>query len=236
MAKNAKIGVLCSAGGSAFFAGFDLCRAANIIDAQNVFLLTDRACDAEARAHERSVASDRLVIPDAEAFSVSAARAFLAAGCDMVLMLFGRLVTADLYQCLPTLNIHPALLPAFPGMHAVRRARDAGVRFLGATLHVADESVDGGPIIAQTVAPIDPASELSVWNRRSYSQKAYLSALTLEAIACGRFVREGRNIHLEGSAPEGDFDSRTASNFASKALRARFDDFCDELDMLGGRA
>ena len=77
---------------------------------------------------------------------------------------FMRIVTPVLLRAFPerVLNIHPSLLPAFPGMHAVRQALAAGVRISGCTVHLVDEGTDSGPIVVQAAVPVlDGDSEKS---------------------------------------------------------------------------
>ena len=74
----------------------------------------------------------------------------------VVLAGFMRVLTPHFLRAFPTrvVNIHPALLPAFPGLDVQRKAADYGVRFSGCTVHFVDEGVDAGPIIAQAVVPV----------------------------------------------------------------------------------
>ncbi|MHB8634079.1 MAG: formyltransferase family protein [Thermoplasmatota archaeon] len=117
-------------------------------------LVTDRVCGAEAGAHRLGIRRMRCQERDRFAFSSQAARFFEAEGpCDFVIMFFSRLVDAAQFSSQPLLNVHPSLLPAFPGFNAVHAAVRAGTKFFGATLHVADQSIDGGPIVAQACTP-----------------------------------------------------------------------------------
>ena len=80
-----------------------------------------------------------------------------AAGCEMICLAgFMRLVKAPLLDAFPEriLNIHPSLLPAFPGVAAWRQALDAGVRETGCTVHLVDAGMDTGPVIAQARVPV----------------------------------------------------------------------------------
>src|SRR5262249_9056247 len=93
---------------------------------------------------------------DFDAAVVDALRA--ARGELVVLAGFDRLVTGVLLRAFPgrVVNIHPALLPAFKGLHAQRQAVEYGVRVAGATVHLVDEHVDHGPIVLQGAVAIDP--------------------------------------------------------------------------------
>jgi phosphoribosylglycinamide formyltransferase 1 len=96
-----------------------------------------------------------------------------------------------------TLNLHPALLPSFPGLHAVRQALEAGVRVSGCTVHVVDEGTDTGPIIAQAAVPVLPADTEASLGARIHAEEHRLYPLVVEAWASGRVRLEGRRVHLD---------------------------------------
>ena len=83
--------------------------------------------------------------------------ALRAHGVDLVCLAgFMRIFSAEMLEAYPRriLNIHPSLLPAFPGLHPQRQAIDYGVRFSGATVHLVDSALDGGPIVVQVVVAV----------------------------------------------------------------------------------
>ncbi|MBL6975092.1 MAG: phosphoribosylglycinamide formyltransferase [Deltaproteobacteria bacterium] len=92
------------------------------------------------------------------------------------------------------INIHPALLPSFPGMNVQQKAIDYGVRHSGCTVHFVDEGVDTGAIIAQAVVPIlddDTADSLAA---RILEQEHRIYPLALDAVLSGRVRMEGRRV------------------------------------------
>ncbi|HEX8355096.1 MAG TPA: phosphoribosylglycinamide formyltransferase [Pyrinomonadaceae bacterium] len=96
------------------------------------------------------------------------------------------------------LNIHPSLLPAFPGLDAQRQAVEHGVRVSGCTVHFVDETLDGGPIITQRVVPVldsDTPDALAARILRE-EHEAYPEALAL--VCSGRYEVEGRRVRREG--------------------------------------
>ncbi len=95
------------------------------------------------------------------------------------------------------LNIHPALLPAFPGLHVQQQALDAGVRFSGCTVHLVDEEVDHGPVVLQAVVPILPADSEESLSRRILSYEHRLYPLALELVCEGRVTVEGPRTRLD---------------------------------------
>lgn len=94
------------------------------------------------------------------------------------------------------INLHPALLPSFPGTHAARQALDYGVKFTGCTVHFVDEGVDTGPIILQAVVPIyDTDTEDSLLERiHKEEHKIYPEAIRL--FAEGKLRIEGRRVFI----------------------------------------
>lgn len=97
------------------------------------------------------------------------------------------------------MNIHPALLPSFPGLHVQRKALHHGVKFSGCTVHFADEGVDTGPIIIQAVVPTfdDDSDETLSARILRYEHQIYPRAIQL--FAEGRLHVEGRRVFCKGS-------------------------------------
>ena len=175
-----RIGILASAGGSSFFNAVDILIASGKYHPKDFFLITDRECGAENHAIARNIDFLRIVEDHNSKFSEQAVNIFTQAGCDLVMLYFSRLVTETLFSYLPTLNIHPSLLPDFKGMGAVKRAYAERARFLGATLHITTNEMDGGPIIAQVVSPLSADITLELMQRISYLQKVYLTLCAID--------------------------------------------------------
>lgn len=118
---------------------------------------------------------------------------------------FMRLLTARFLSAYPgrVVNIHPALLPAFPGTHAQRQAVEYGVRFSGCTVHFVDEGTDTGPIIAQAVVPVLPDDDEHSLGRRILAQEHRLYPWVLQLLALGRVQRDGRRVRISGPPPDG---------------------------------
>jgi phosphoribosylglycinamide formyltransferase-1 len=100
-------------------------------------------------------------------------------------------------------NIHPSLLPAFPGLHAQRQALEAGVRFSGCTVHFVRDAVDTGPIIAQAVVPVRPGDDEEQLSRRILQAEHRLYPLAVRLFAEGRLHVTGNTVAISGaSIPE----------------------------------
>ena len=112
---------------------------------------------------------------------------------------FMRLVTTYFVGQFPMriLNIHPSLLPAFPGAHAQRDALEAGVKVTGCTIHFTDASVDGGPIIMQKAVPIHDDDTEETLAARILEQEHIFLPLAVRLFAEGRLTVEGRRVKID---------------------------------------
>jgi phosphoribosylglycinamide formyltransferase 1 len=115
---------------------------------------------------------------------------------------FMRLVTPRLLEAFPqrVVNIHPSLLPAFPGLHAQRQALEHGARVSGCTVHLVDSGLDSGPIIAQAAVPVLDADDEAALAARILTEEHRLYPAALRALAEGRVAVHGRRVVIR-SAP-----------------------------------
>ena len=170
-----RVGIVSSSEGQTFE---QLCRGVEHLDV-GFSVITDRACGIEQIARARGLPCRRIE-GDREEFSRRAAQELTSQSVTLVLLYFNRLVSPVLHAVLPTYNIHPSLLPAFPGFGALDGASERAVRFVGATLHLATEQPDGGPIVAQVCAPVRPPCAPRELAELSFVQRVYLSLLAVE--------------------------------------------------------
>jgi phosphoribosylglycinamide formyltransferase 1 len=121
---------------------------------------------------------------------------------------FMRIITPTLLSAFPqrVLNIHPALLPAFPGLHVQKAALDHGAKFSGCTVHFVDEGMDTGPIIIQAVVPVlDDDTEDSL-SARILKQEHTIYSRAIQLYAEEKLAIEGRRVLLrEGRTAVDDF-------------------------------
>jgi phosphoribosylglycinamide formyltransferase 1 len=94
------------------------------------------------------------------------------------------------------INVHPALLPAFPGIDAVQQAIDHGSKITGVTVHFVDEGVDSGPIILQRPVPVAPSRDWAETERAIHATEHALLPETIRLIAAGRVRIDGDNPRL----------------------------------------
>jgi phosphoribosylglycinamide formyltransferase 1 len=183
-----RIGVMSSSGGAVL----EQCIAA-CAGQHQFFLVTDRACGSEALARKHGVPVERCDCHTNDDISRAAQYWFQAQGdVDFILLFYLRIVSRALTSSIPTFNIHPSLLPAYSGFHAVDRALKDRSRFLGATLHLATEAVDGGPILAQACAPIEPTIMKADAAKLSFLQKCYLAIWLIDAMERGCVSADAR--------------------------------------------
>jgi phosphoribosylglycinamide formyltransferase-1 len=122
----------------------------------------------------------------------------------VVLAGFMRILTPTLLDAFPhrVVNIHPALLPSFPGVHAQKQAFDYGVRFSGCSVHFVDAGTDTGPIIAQAVVPVLDGDDEEALRLRILAEEHRIYPAVIRAIAEGRVSVDGRRVHLRGTPAE----------------------------------
>jgi len=96
------------------------------------------------------------------------------------------------------LNVHPALLPAFPGMHGVRDALAHGAKVTGVTVHLVDEGIDTGPIVLQEAVAIRDDDDWDSLEPRIHEVEHRLLPRALGALLAGRIVRDGRHVTIAG--------------------------------------
>jgi phosphoribosylglycinamide formyltransferase-1 len=139
---------------------------------QIVSVVADRACDAEAAMRTREVPVTRIAETDNRAFSDALLDHCRAVDATHLYLLFGRLLSGRLLDAYRDriVNVHPALLPAFKGLHGFEDTVASGTRYLGVTFHFIDAAMDEGSIIAQSVTPIDPSAGDASLRERQFVQ------------------------------------------------------------------
>jgi phosphoribosylglycinamide formyltransferase-1 len=120
-------------------------------------------------------------------------------GVELVVLAgFMRVLTDAFLGAFPlrVINIHPALLPAFPGVHAQKQALDCGVKLAGCTVHFVDAGTDTGPIIAQAAVPVLPGDDEDSLRQRILAEEHRLLPAVVRAVASGHVTVEGRRVHI----------------------------------------
>jgi phosphoribosylglycinamide formyltransferase-1 len=160
--ERARIAILISGRGSNMVALAEAVREGRVPNAEISVVISDQP-NAQGLTHARELGIDTLVIErhgrqraehDREVVAALRAR-----NIDLICLAgYMRVLSAEFIEAYRgrILNIHPSLLPAFPGLDAQRQALANGVETSGCTVHLVDETLDGGPIIAQRVVPVHP--------------------------------------------------------------------------------
>ncbi len=140
-----------------------------------------------------------------EEYDAALASFLREAGAEWVCLAgYMRLVSRPLLEAFPRriVNIHPSLLPAFPGLEAQRQALEYGVRYSGCTVHLVDATLDGGPIVAQAVVPVLDVDDEAELSRRILEQEHRLYPEALTMLLSGDYELQGRRI--KGKKPKPD--------------------------------
>jgi phosphoribosylglycinamide formyltransferase-1 len=153
---------------------------------------------AEARGIPTQVIDHRL-FPSRVGFEAALTDALDAAGCELVCLAgFMRVLTADFVERWENrlINIHPSLLPAFPGLNTHAEALAAGVRITGATVHFVREQVDQGPIIGQAAVPVRDDDDADSLAARVLAAEHTLYPHCLRLVADGRATVNGNRVRI----------------------------------------
>ena len=195
-----RIGILISGRGSNMLAIASAVREGCIPEAEVAVVISDQAGAAGLRhAAERGL--EALLIERRGRRRVEHDREIIAAlrarGVEIVCLAgYMRLLSAEFIEAYRgrTLNIHPSLLPAFPGLDAQRQALEHGVKWTGCTVHFVDETLDGGPIIAQTPVPVHDDDTEETLSARILVEEHRLYAEALARVVRGDYEIRGRRV------------------------------------------
>lgn len=208
-----RLGVLASGSGTNLQAILDACASRRISAEVAVVISNVPGAGALERARQAGVATEVLPskgVADREAYDLRLVEALRAHRVDLVCLAgYMRLVTPAFLRafgptpesrgCPRVLNVHPGLLPSFPGLHAQRQCLDYGARFAGCTVHFVDEGTDTGPVVVQAIVPVLPEDTEEVLARRVLAQEHRLYPQAIQWFAEGRLSVEGRKVVVRGA-------------------------------------
>ena len=197
-----RIGVLLSGRGSNFEALADSVSAGRIPDAEIALVLSNReGAPGIDRARARGLATR--VIPskglEREAYDRLVVAALREAKVDLICLAgYMRLLSPFFVAAFPRriLNIHPSLLPSFPGLESQKQALDHGVKFAGCTVHFVDENLDAGPIIVQAVVPVEDGDTEDTLSARILKEEHRIYSEAVKIVLEGNYKIEGRRVLL----------------------------------------
>ncbi len=194
-----RIAVLVSGSGSNLQALLD---AGDDLGAEIVLVLSDKA-DAFGLERARAAGIPTAVVrwadhADRAGFTNAVCGAIEDAGAEAVVLAgFMRILSAEAVERFPLriLDIHPSLLPSFPGAHAVEDSLAHGAKVTGVTVHFVDEEVDHGPVIAQRPVRIEEGDDADSLHARIQLIEHQLYPEVVAAFAAGRITVDGRTVH-----------------------------------------
>lgn len=198
-----RIAILASGGGTNLQSIIDACSAEDI-DAEIVRVICNNpnagALQRAECAHVPSCCINHRDFGSRAAFDAAVIEQLQQDKVELVILAgFMRIIGEDFVNAFPhrIMNIHPALLPAFPGLNVQKKALEYGARFAGCTVHFIDTDVDTGPIIAQAVVPIlDDDTEESL-SARILEQEHRLYPHAIQLFAAGALRVEGRRVRID---------------------------------------
>ena len=198
-----RIAVLLSGRGSNFEALADSIASGRIPNAEIAIVISNReGAPGIEKARARGI--EALVIPskglEREAYDKLVVAALRDEKVDLVCLAgYMRLLSAHFVASFPNriLNIHPSLLPAFPGLESQRQALEHGAKFSGCTVHFVDENLDAGPIVLQACVPIEDRDTPETLSERILREEHRIYTEAVRIVLEGRYRMEGRRVLLE---------------------------------------
>lgn len=145
---------------------------------------------------------ERKNFPSKKEFEERLAELLKDKGVQLVILAgFMRILSKNFLRHFPNrvVNIHPSLIPAFQGLHAQRQALEFGAKLSGCTVHIVDESIDGGPVIVQAVVPVLPEDTEESLSERILRFEHRILPQTVQWFAEGRVKVEGRKVIVRGA-------------------------------------
>ena len=210
MTELLKLGVLISGGGSNLQSIIDHIESGELPANVSIVISNTPHAFGLTRAKKHGIACAVLNHSDfssREDFDRELIRLLKNAGVDLVVLAgFMRILTGEFLRAFDEkiINIHPALLPAFPGTHVQQKALDYGVKFSGCTVHFVDEGVDTGPIIIQAVVPVIPGDTAETLAARILVEEHKIYPRAIKYFAEGRIEKKGRVVRIKDEInPEG---------------------------------
>ncbi|OZC58342.1 phosphoribosylglycinamide formyltransferase [Rhodococcus sp. RS1C4] len=198
----ARVVVLASGTGSLLQSLIDATKAESY-PARIVAVGVDRDCDAARHAHTAGIAHFRVGLrefADRDGWDAALTERVLAHEPDLVVTAgFMKILGSDFLGAFAgrIVNTHPALLPSFPGAHAVEDALAYGVKLTGSTVHLVDAGVDTGPILAQEAVPVLGDDDVATLHERIKTVERRLLVDVIAAVATRGVVSDGRKAQIQ---------------------------------------
>lgn len=199
-----KIGVLVSGSGSNLQSIIDKIEQGRLSAQISIVICNNPQAFALERCAKHGIPTALMShkdFPDRNDFDMKMAEILKGHGVELVVMAgFMRVLSPAFLQEFPmrVMNIHPALLPSFPGLHGQKQAFDYGVKFSGCTVHFADSGVDTGPIIIQAIVPVFDDDTEDTLAARILEQEHRIYPQAIQFFAEGKLEVKGRKVIIKG--------------------------------------
>ncbi len=201
-----KIAILASGSGTNAQSMIDK-AAQGVLDVTIALIVCNRpGAGVVARAQKAGIPClelDHTTFADRESFDARMVEALRQAGTELVVLAgYMRLLTPMFLEAFAgrVINIHPALLPSFPGVHGGADAMNYGVKVSGCTVHFVEEKVDSGPVLIQAAVPVNAGESVDDLMNRIHVMEHRIYPQAVQWLAQGRIDVQGRQVHLRPGA------------------------------------
>src|ERR1700689_4584653 len=198
-----RIGVLLSGRGSNFEALAESVASSRIPNAEIAIVISNRdGAPGLDRAKSHGIATRAIPSKglERETYDRQVVAVLNEHKVDLVCLAgYMRLLSAYFVAAFPNriLNIHPSLLPAFPGLESQRQALEHGAKFTGCTVHFVDENLDAGPIVMQAVVPIEDRDTVETLTERILKEEHRIYSEAVRIVLEGRYRMDGRRLLIQ---------------------------------------
>ncbi len=204
MKRILPIGGLVSGRGSNLQAIIDAINKGNLSAEIKIVISNNANSQAIVRANKHAIPTKILLdkgFPSKSEYDKKLIKILNKNGVDLVVLAgFMRIMSTDFIKAFPMkiMNIHPALLPSFPGLNVQKKALTYGVKFSGCTVHFIDEGVDTGPIIMQAAVPVYDNDTEKTLSKRILKEEHKIYPMAIQLFAEGKLNVAGRRVLVEG--------------------------------------
>ncbi len=220
-----KIAVLVSGSGTNLQSIIDSIESKRLNAAIRVVISDNPDAFAVERAKKHGIAAEVITkqsFPSKEGFDAELVRRLNGHKVELVALAgFMRILSRVMLNAFPLriMNIHPSLLPSFPGLDVQKKALDFGVKFSGCTVHFVDEDVDSGPIIIQAVVPVNDTDTVEDLKKRTLAEEHRIYPHAIRLFSEGRLEVRGRRVFIkDGESVTGALENPPISIFNDVTL------------------
>lgn len=198
-----KIAILLSGRGSNFIKIYENIKSGVITNAEIAIVISNKS-DAPGLAYAKSAGLNAIFVNpkdfgSRQEYDLHIVSLLNSLAIDLVCLAgYMRIITKEFVDAFPhkIINIHPSLLPSFPGLNAQKQALDYGVKFTGCTVHFVDEQVDHGEIILQEIVPVYDEDTEETLSNRILEKEHIIYSRAINLIVNDKICLKGRRVHI----------------------------------------